>query len=197
MKTATHWNDRYCEKDLPWDTQRIDYNLEQVVNDYRISPCRVLEIGCGTGTNARWLAEMGFDVLGLDIAARAVDIARERTCASNTVCFITADILHYDHGDERYDFVVDRGCFHSFSELEHRRAYVQKVRGLLVPNGLWFSLIGRKDGRPHDSGPPRLSAVEIAEAMEDQFEILQLKASHFDSDEHPEAWACLFSATSL
>ena len=56
----------------------------------------------------------------------------------------------------------------------------------------WLSLIGSTDGPPRDTGPPRRSAIDIAVAFEAWFEILYLRATHFDSDlaEAPATWLC-------
>lgn len=63
----------------------------------------------------------------------------------------------------------------------------------LIPGEYWFSLIGSTDGPDIIHGPPRRSALEIVSAVKGWFEILLLKATHFDSrhPEPPRAWACL------
>ncbi len=61
-----HWNERYLTGDLPWDTGRHDSNLERIITEYCIAPCHALDIGCGHGSNAIWLAQQGFDVDATD-----------------------------------------------------------------------------------------------------------------------------------
>ena len=78
------WNDRYRSGDLPWDTGRHDRNLEEVIASYGILPCRALDIGCGHGSNAIWLAQHGFDVDGIDVSTHAIDQAIDNAAASAT-----------------------------------------------------------------------------------------------------------------
>ena len=56
------WNERYEQGDLPWDSAEPDDHLVQFVRDRKLAHGRALDVGCGTGTNALWLAEQGFDV---------------------------------------------------------------------------------------------------------------------------------------
>ena len=194
MTHSTNWDERYQTGDLPWDTQRHDKHLEQVLAEYSIEPCTTLELGCGTGTNAIWLAERGFRVTALDVSSVAIEMAREKASREGaTVEFLTADILTDKIPGAPFAFAFDRGCFHSFDELPDGVAYAEGVRGCLADGGLWLSLIGNTDGPARETGPPRRSVRDIAEAVEPLFEILSLRTIHFDSDQSdpPRAWECL------
>ncbi len=191
---ATSRDERYQTGDLPWDTGKPDEHLVRVVDEYNIRPCRALEIGCGTGTNAIWLARRGFEVTGVDIAPTAITSARQKAEAAGVeVAFVTGDILRMAIPGDPFSFVFDRGCFHSFDSHEERAALTDALAALLDHGGLWFSEIGSTDGEPREVGPPRLSASEVASAVEGRFEVLSLRASHFDedSDHPPEAWLCV------
>ena len=59
------------QKALSWDTGQPEPLLVEFVTSGGISPARTLEIGAGIGTNAIWLAERGFDVLGVDVSPLA------------------------------------------------------------------------------------------------------------------------------
>ncbi len=72
------WDARYQAGDLPWDTGRHGRNLERIIHDEAIAPCRAIELGCGTGTNALWLAAQGFNVTAVDISATALADARKK-----------------------------------------------------------------------------------------------------------------------
>ena len=69
------WNERYASGELPWDTGTPEPLLVNFVTSGGVMPGRALEIGAGTGTNAIWLAEHGFDVLGVDVSSLAVEKA--------------------------------------------------------------------------------------------------------------------------
>ena len=194
MTRSTDWDERYRTGDLPWDTHRHDKHLEQIVAEYSIEPCAALELGCGTGTNAIWLAERGFRVTALDVSSVAIEMAGEKASRDGAVVeFLTADILADEIPGAPFAFAFDRGCFHSFDELSDRIVCVEGVWGSLADDGLWLSLIGSADGPAREVGPPRRSVRAIAETVEPLFEILSLRSTHFDSDlpEPPRAWECL------
>ena len=55
-KSAADWDRRYVDGHLPWDSGKPDVHLRRFIEDSKIVPCKTLEVGCGTGTNAIWLA---------------------------------------------------------------------------------------------------------------------------------------------
>ena len=189
------WESRYETADLPWDTGRHDSNLESVVADWPIRPCRAIDIGCGTGSNAIWLSQHGFDVTATDISSLALAEAQRKVAELDgiTIRFEEADIYEEPLPAPPYALAFDRGCFHSSDAEAMRDIFVQRVYDCLSPGGLWFSMIGSTDSPPRETGPPVLSACQITQHVESLFEILFLKAIHFDSNqsEPPAAWACL------
>ena len=62
----------------PWDTGQPEPLLVEFVNSGGVAPGRTFEIGAGTGTNALWLAERGFDVIGVDVSPLAVERAKAK-----------------------------------------------------------------------------------------------------------------------
>jgi SAM-dependent methyltransferase len=194
MTEASRWDKRYSTGDLPWDTGRHDRNLERMLQVAEVAPCKVLELGCGTGTNAIWLAGRGFHVTGIDISPTGIDAAKHKAAAAGVdVRFLAANILEDPLPVGPYDLAIDRGCLHSFDHDVAGGKVSAVVHRALRPGGLWISLIGSKDGPPRDVGPPRWSVREIASAVESRFELLRLESSHFDSDQpNPaRAWLCL------
>ena len=181
------WDQRYVDGPLPWDTGRPDVHLPGVVKEHITNPGKALEIGCGTGTNAIWLAQHGFDVTGLDLSQTAVKRAKAKCAEAGIDCHLfAADFLVEQVPDPPFQFVYDRGCFHVFQSPEERTRYASRVRDLLEPEGIWHSLIGSTDGPPRDTGPPRHSARDVTAAVEPYFEILELRSTTFHPHE-PEA----------
>ena len=185
------WNDSYASGGpLPWDTGTPDPLLIEMLESGAVTPGRALEIGCGTGTNAIFLAQRGFDVLGVDISEVAVNKARTRAhgrCRFEVIDFLVAAPI-----DGPFEFVFDRGCFHIFDDEAERARFAQNVSAELVEHGLWLSLIGSTEGAPRDQGPPRRSAREVTNAIEPWLEIVQLRSAEFTVyDERLMAWLCL------
>ena len=192
------WDEHYQQGFLPWDTDEPDPNLVVTVEQFQIPSGRALDIGCGTGAHAVWLASRGFDVLGVDLSPLAVERAEARASAATTSgqCrFQTADFLADPPSDEPFDFVFDRGCFHVFDEADDRARFAANVAACLAPDGRWLSLIGSTEGPPREFGPPRRSARDVTDAIEPALEIVELRTSafdpHLDPPQAPLAWICL------
>jgi len=136
--TQRNWNEDYDKGDAPWDTGSPDPYLVELVETGRVAPGRTLEVGCGTGTNALWLAARGFEVVGIDLASRAIELARAKTAgASGRVEFRALDFLVDPVAGGPFSFAFDRGCFHVFDEPQGRARFAARVAGLLGPEGLW------------------------------------------------------------
>jgi SAM-dependent methyltransferase len=186
------WNSCYATDQLPWDSGFPDTNLVEFLRGGRIPPGRALEVGCGTGTNAWWLAGQGFDVLGVDVSPLAIEKARAKATPGATCRFEVADFLAAPPAGP-FDVVLDRGCWHVFDEAAQRLTFAANVAAALAPGGHWLSLIGSTEGPPRDVGPPRRSARDVTEAIEPVLEIVELRAVHFDIERPipPAAWLCV------
>ncbi len=193
-RSTSEWDERYVTGELPWDTDRHDKNLEQTLKDFGINAGRAFDLGCGTGSNAVWLAQQGFSVIGSDISPTAIERANQRAeSAGLDVTFETGDFLIDDVATGPFNLVFDRGCFHSFDEPQDQVLFVQRVADRLADGGLWISLMGSTDGPDRDVGPPRRSAAWITSTVEPLFEIVSLRSTLFDNDhdDPPRAWICV------
>lgn len=174
---------RYQTGNTPWEIHRPDQSLLDFIDNSGLAPCRALDIGCGTGSNAIWLASQRFQVTGYDLSPRAIETAGQKAAASGVACtFVLGDFLGAALAAGSFDFAFDRGCFHHFRKPALRLAFAEKVAQVLSPDGLWLSLIGNRDETREGPGPPRLSAGEISTAVEPFFRIISLTAHHFDFD---------------
>jgi SAM-dependent methyltransferase len=185
------WNESYASGQLPWDTGQPEPRLIEFVTSGGIAPAPTLEIGAGTGTNAIWLAERGFDVLGIDLSPLAVERARAKMKERALSCrFAALDFLAAPPPGGPFQFVFDRGCFHVFDEPDERQRFAANVAAALAPGGLWLSMIGSSEGPRRDVGPPRRSACEVMLAIEPELEIVELRSTEF-RDHGAKAWFCL------
>jgi SAM-dependent methyltransferase len=172
------WNDDYAQPEPPpWDDGAPDPILVAFLDAGLVAPGRALDVGAGTGTNALFLAERGFEVVGVDISPLAVEQADAK--AKGRCRFLVHDFLAGPVPHTPFDFVFDRGCFHVFDEAEERARFAALVASALAPGGLWLSLIGSTEGPPRDVGPPRRSARDVMEAIEPALEIVELRAGEF------------------
>lgn len=185
------WNESYASGQLPWDTGQPEPVLVEFVTSGRVRQGPTLEIGAGTGTNAIWMAERGFDVLGVDLSPLAVEKAHAKLGRLALRCRFTAwDFLGAPLPDGPFQFVFDRGCFHVFDEPGERQRFAAQVAAALAPDGLWLSLIGSTEGSPREVGPPRRSARDVTLAIEPALEIIELRSAEFRGH-GAKAWFCL------
>jgi methyl halide transferase len=185
------WNESYASGQLPWDTGEPEPVLVAFVASGRVRPGPSLEIGAGTGTNAIWMAERGFEVFGVDVSPLAVERAKTKMGGRDLHCrFAAWDILAAPPPDGPFQFVFDRGCFHVFDEPDERERFAVQVAAVLAPGGLWLSLVGSTEGPPREIGPPRRSAREITLAIKPALEIVELRSAEFRGH-GANAWFCL------
>ncbi len=193
MSEHIAWNDRYRDGILPWDTGRPSSELQGVLSRNTIQPCRVLDIGCGTGTNSVWLAQQGFEVTGIDLAPLAVERAQQRALAAGiNVHFRVADVLHLPDLGEPFGFFFDRGCYHAVRR-NASEPYAPAVAQQLAPGAQGLVLAGNAR-EPHDPGPPVVAEEQIREELGLAFKILDLHEFRFDEapgvPERFLGWSC-------
>jgi len=189
-----HFEERYKTGNTPWDHGTPDVNLIDMVTMKPIPKCKALDIGCGTGNNSIWLAQNQFEVTGCDISSTAIEKARKKASMSDVNCtFLVADFLNNRIPGAPFGFVFDRGCLHSVDDEKERKRFAENVACHLDEGGLWMTMTGNADEHDRETGPPRLTAGELVEAVEPEFEIISLYSGHFGSDQHypPKAWICL------
>jgi methyl halide transferase len=119
MSDVARWENRYATGDTPWDSGQPSTELQRVIADEKIQPCRAIELGCGTGTSAVWLASQGFDVTAVDLSPLALARAEARAAAEGVrIRFLTADVLNPCDLGAPYEFFFDRGCYHVVRRLD-------------------------------------------------------------------------------
>lgn len=112
---------------MPWDIGAPQPVLFDLVNRGEIGG-EVLDVGCGTGENAIFLAERGYSVTGVDISPTAIERARRKAVdRSVRLTFNVADAVELEGYDARFDSVVDCGLFDSCPEKSRWR-YVDTLR---------------------------------------------------------------------
>ncbi len=91
-----------------------------------------LEIGCGTGAFARELARRCQRVLGLDLSAEMIRVARSRSGEFKNLEFQLADAMRYDFPQSHFDFVCSIATLHHVDQ----RQLLVKMRDTLKPGGV-------------------------------------------------------------
>ncbi|MFE8986990.1 class I SAM-dependent methyltransferase [Streptomyces collinus] len=141
---ADWWDDFYADRSrpVPFFPARPDESLVAAVERGLLGGVRALDLGCGPGRNAVYLAARGFHVDAVDLSSTALDWARERARETG------AENVRFHHGDAfalagedltgPYDLVYDSGCFHHLPP--HRRVSYRALLEQLLASGGLFGL---------------------------------------------------------
>lgn len=160
---------RYLRGRAPWDTGVTPPEVVHLVEHRRIPPGRALDLGCGTGTNSIYLAQHGWEVVGVDFSGVAILRARRRARRAGVdVRFYHADVtdLSFLHG--RFDLALDIGCLHGVPP-DRRKGYAEGLVRLIRPGGFYllYAFCPRQD-RPVPRG---IAPDEIRSLLEPAFTI--------------------------
>jgi cyclopropane fatty-acyl-phospholipid synthase-like methyltransferase len=137
------WDEVYRqggEGPYPWDLGRPRDFLVELVEKGMIRGRRALDTCCGLGTNGLYLAEQGFEVTGIDISGKAVEIASRRAeeaGRAGSIQLHTRNFMDMGFQPEAFDFVLDVGCFHHVS-TEDRLSFIANVHRVLIPGGRYL-----------------------------------------------------------
>jgi len=155
MRLMERWDGSYRGRRAGWDVGRPSSELRDAVERGVLRPCRVVELGCGTGTNAIYLAQKGFDVTAIDIAPTALRLAEEKARqAGVSVCWVLANVVRPPRL-EPFELVFDRGCYHGVRR-QNAAGYVQALKQLTRPGARVLILAGRRisiRAKPTRRGP--------------------------------------------
>lgn len=194
QKMLERWDSAYRTPGrAPWDTGRASKQLMHEVESGRLQPCRAVVLGCGTGTNAIYLAKQGFNVTGVDIAPTALALAARKAKQANVdVRWVLADVTAPPKLGP-FDFVFDRGCYHGVRQ-QNATGYVLAVTRLTQSGAKVLIMAGNaKDTRA--GGPPKVTEDQIRTDFQSLFIVESLQETRFGSRdaaaEGALAWAIL------
>jgi SAM-dependent methyltransferase len=168
----------------PWERDSVPPALVELIDQYPV-PGRALDIGCGTGRDAVYLAGKGWTVTGVDSVERALDAARRRATANGVeVDWVLSDITRLQTlgiGDG-YELLVDRGCLHGLADDERLR-YAAGAAALAAPGArmLVFAFQPRRLGL----GPRGITREAFDQLFGAKWQLL---AEVQDSESRPPGW---------
>lgn len=171
--------------EIPWNNESPPEVLVALVESGRMKPCKALDLGCGAGNYAIYLAEQGFDVTGIDISPTAIKLAHEKAEEMGVNCtFLAADVL----GDlkeiqECFDFIYDWQLLHHlFPEVRHK--YIDNVQRLLRSGGKYMSAcFSEEDPQFGGKGKFRKTSLGTVLYFSSEEELRELFSLTFNIDE--------------
>jgi SAM-dependent methyltransferase len=189
QELRTRWEDHYAFGNTPWDTQITPPEVQSFWATGRLLPDGLaLDIGCGPGTNVRYLAERGLFTIGFDIALQAVRTGRERILRraptlSDRAWLVQADVTRLPLDNASASYILDLGCSHGLPPAL-RPAFAAGIMANLRRGGYYhlyaFDYIPQLEANANDSRmgmlenevierfTPALDIVEIVRAQPDR-----------------------------
>jgi len=189
------WEDAYKTRP-PWDIGRPQPAFVELVQAGELNQGRVLDVGCGTGENALYLAERGFSVIGVDLSTRAIDAAKTKGSERKLkVDFRLANALSLDFKNAYFDNAIDSGLFHTFNDND-RAVFALEIARVLKTDGKYFMLCFSDKEPTNWGGPRRVTREEIEATFSPLFNIDYIKDAYFATRIHNNGGrAYLTSAT--
>ena len=193
------WDAVYRRGTPPWDSGRPASELVRLVDQGVLRPCSVLELGCGTGADAIYLAQHKFDVTAVESSPIALERARNRAQQQDTlVRFVLDDVFDFAQEAGQFDLVYDGGFYHFI-----RRGQLDRLLDLLWrvtrPDSYYLAIAGgvrKKNG----DGPPQVSEKEIRAELGRLFECVELRRCRIEGSQNDvdyPGWSCLMQRPNM
>jgi SAM-dependent methyltransferase len=166
---------------IPWNSGTPPDALVDLVQGGKIRPCRTVDLGCGAGNYAIYLAGQGFDVTGIDSSPTAIRIATENARKQGARCrFVVANLLGDLHEvQETFDFAYDWELLHHIFP-EDRADYIQNVHNILNPGALYLSVsFSEEDPQFGGRGKYRSTPIGTILYFSSESEVRDLFSPHF------------------
>lgn len=185
--SGTWWDEPYDSDDVPWDTGSPQSAIVELAECGAIAG-DVLDIGCGLGTHARFLAARGHRVTGIDVSRVAIERARAATTTDLPVTFRVADAFDLDEEFGPFETVLDVGVFHAFDGAE-RSAYADALRSVTAAGSVAIVLSFGADAPP-EMPPNRIDRDRVAAAFDDGWRVEAVRTAPFETT-HGAVPGCL------
>lgn len=136
--------------EFPWHISGPPQQLVELLREGELPNGPALDLGCGSGVAATYLARYFSPAVGVDLALAAVQQAGKLATEQHShAVFLVADVPRLPFGSGVFAFIFDRGCFQVMPKVVWS-AYFIEVERLLKPGGI-FQLMTSK---------PRLSLLD-------------------------------------
>ena len=151
---SASWDRRYGGRELVWTANP---NRFLVAETRDLAPGRAIDLGCGEGRNAIWLAERGWQMVGVDFSEVGLQKARELADArSVSVEWVAADLLEYRPEPRAFDLVL---VFYLQVPAGERQPILRAAVDAVAPGGTFLLVAHDSTNLQHGYGGPQTPAV--------------------------------------
>lgn len=182
--------DRYQRREnLSWDEELPPPEVQAVAAD--LPAGRALDLGCGFGRAAIYLAQLGWQVDGVDFIEIAITEARQRAeSAGVNARFHVAPVTAMPFLTGPYDLAVDVGCLHALDETG-LLAYKGELQRLLRPGATYLLFARLREGDPAEQGKPGIEEATLQTLFADTFVVERVEIGRTrlaDASEWASGW---------
>ncbi len=155
---------------IAWHTEEPSSAMQRAMDAGWLAPgARVLEVGCGLGTNCEWLAANGFDVTGIDLSSTGIRKAQKRLRKKNLAAKLYQRDFLQGLDEAPFDLVIDRATLHSFPAGDIRSNFASNLARMVKDDGSLL-LIEMESGKERPNMPPfAMQAGDVDELFGDDF----------------------------
>ena len=151
------WNQRYAGRELVWTSEANRFLVQEAAT---LASARALDVACGEGRNAVWLAERGWQVTGVDFSTVGVAKAQRLADARGvTVEWVTANVLDHRPKPAAFELVI---IFYLQVPATQRTPIVRSAAGAVAPGGTFLLVAHDASNIAAGYGGPQDPAVLYA-----------------------------------
>lgn len=164
LENENDFEDIYSKPlNAPWSFSQIPKEIKELISKKILKKgMKILEVGCGEGHQAIYLAKKGLKVKAIDSSKNAIQFAKEN--AKNEKVNIDFSVNSYDNlksMNEKFDFIFDWRFLHEITNENKRKSYLSEISKLLKPNGKYLSVSFTGDSDFMGKGKLRISPAGI------------------------------------
>ena len=161
------WDKIYKDKTAAWGYEPAKC-LKKWIKEFPAN-ATVLDLGCGSGRNANYIAQHGFKVYGYDWSEEAIEQAKNIGGDAN---YYVKDMMLENWGSTQYDVVIDFGYFHFFAP-ELRSHYHEQLKSVLKSGGIYINESGRY--KKWKSNPLKYIPPYLEKEVWEEFDYLNIE----------------------
>lgn len=126
---------------IPWHYDDPPRQLCEMIETRTWEPCKAIELGCGLGVNALYLAQKGYKVTGIDLSGSAINKAQQKAKSLELeLDFLQADALQAQElPKEKFDLAYDWELLHHIPPSK-RLLYLRNIKAILAPKAMYYSV---------------------------------------------------------
>ena len=187
----------YAQNKWPWFSDKLDPDIDECLLGIGSKGLDILDLGTCSGSQAIELAKRGHRVVGTEISETALEQAKLAAAHETglAISFLIDDIAVSRLGDDQFDVVLDRGCYHCICSFNHEE-YVANVGRVLRPAGTFLLKVMSSEearymsydkvGGREVQMPFHFTDQQLRTLMSPHFDIEQIRESYFYSSTRDE-----------